>query len=97
MNRPLSAQRKGDRATLRGVFVVFHLGTLEATFYGRQGEILSRTDLAAGDPQELVDLDETIPLPRDACRVTLGVRDTDGESRGVLGNAIIGWSAAPGP
>ena len=89
VSRPLTAQLEGNKLKLRGSFGVFHLGKAEATFYSREGKILAREDLGPVDPRKLLHLDKAIPRPPDAFRVTLGVRDGEGESLGILGNVIL--------
>ena len=89
VSSPLSVSIDGKHVTLRGSFGVFHLGIVEVTFYSREGELLSRSNLMAANPEKLVDLRKTVALPEGAYRVTIGVRDADDESRGVLGDVIL--------
>ncbi len=89
ISEPLSASLEGGQVTLRGVFGVFTPGTLEAQFYNAIGQIIETRTLQAVDPREAVRLDKTIPLSVDAYRVSILVRDPDGENRGFLGNAIL--------
>jgi hypothetical protein len=89
VSEPLSAKIQGTSVTLRGVFGVFSPGTLEATFYGTLGEELSRENLQAVDPREVVRLEKSVALPAGAYRVSVLARDTDGENRGFLGNVVL--------
>lgn len=89
VSEPLSANIQGDRITLKGVFGVFSPGTLEATFYSPFGEELSHVNLQAVDPREVVHLEKSVLLPANAFRVSILVRDTDGENRGFLGNVVL--------
>jgi hypothetical protein len=75
--------------TLKGVFGVFTPGTLEATFYSVLGEELKHETLQAVDPREVVRLDKSVAVPAGAFRVSLLVRDAEGENRGFLGNIIL--------
>lgn len=89
ISEPLSGKVEGGRVTLRGVFGVFTPGILEAVFYTPQGEDLSHEVLQAVDPREIVRLEKAVPVPSDAFRVSVLLRDADGENRGFLGNLIL--------
>ncbi len=89
ISEPLSADIKGDRVTLNGVFGVFVPGTLEAAFYSKFGEELKHVELQEVDPREVVRLDKTFPLPLETYRISVLVRDAAGENRGFLGNVIL--------
>lgn len=89
ISEPLSAANEGSRITLRGVFGVFTPGTLVAQFCNAIGQIIAQPDLQSVDPREVVRLDKTLPLPADAYRVSILVRDADGENRGFLGNVVL--------
>jgi hypothetical protein len=68
---------------------VFTPGTLEATFYSAVGEELGRETLQAVDPREVVRLDKDVALPAQTYRISLCVRDPEGENQGFLGNVIL--------
>ncbi len=89
ISEPFSAKVDGSRVTLKGVFGVFNPGTAEAVFYSKLGEELAHETLQAVDPREVFRLDKSVPLPADAFRVSVLVRDADGENRGFLGDAIL--------
>jgi hypothetical protein len=89
ISAPLAHSVAGNRTRLEGVFGVFTPGTLEARFYSRRGEELSREALQQVDPREVVRLDKSVTTPTDAYRVSVLVRDGEGENRGFLGNAIL--------
>ena len=89
ISEPLSARVEGSRVNLKGVFGVFTPGTTEAVFYSGFGEELAHETLQAVDPREVFRLEQSVPLPAGAFRVSLLVRDADGENRGFLGNAIL--------
>jgi hypothetical protein len=89
ISEPLSAEEEKGRVRLRGVFGVFVPGTLDAAFYSALGEELRREVLQPVDPREVVRLDKTVALPAGAFRVSICVRDGDGENRGFLGNVIL--------
>jgi hypothetical protein len=89
ISEPLTATTEANQVTLRGVFGVFTPGTLEAQFYNAIGQVIDRQPLQGVDPREVVRLDKTLPLSADAYRVSILVRDSDGENRGFLGNVIL--------
>jgi hypothetical protein len=89
ISEPLSGKVDGGRIHLSGVFGVFTPGTLEAVFYSVMGEELGRATLLAGDPREVVRLDNWVVIPSGTFRVSVLVRDADGENRGFLGNVIL--------
>jgi hypothetical protein len=89
ISAPISGKVEGGRVTLRGVFGVFTPGIVEAVFYSGLGEELAHESLQAVDPREVVRLDKSIVVPADAYRVSVLLRDADGENRGVLGNVIL--------
>jgi hypothetical protein len=53
------------------------------------GEELGQATLQAVDPREVVRLDKSIPAPSGAFRVSVFVKDSDGENRGYLGNVVL--------
>ncbi len=85
----LTGKVEGNRVHLRGVFGVFSPGTAEAVFYSAMGEELSREVLQAVDPREVFRLEKSVPVPAGAFRVSMVVRDAEGENRGALGNLIL--------
>jgi len=60
-----------------------------ANFYSAMGEILQQEALQPVDPRQVVRLNKTIVLPQDAYRVSVFVRDPEGNNHGFLGNAIL--------
>jgi hypothetical protein len=89
ISEPLTGKVDAGKVTLRGVFGVFTPGTLQATFYSAMGEVLAEEPLEAVDPREVVRLDKSVALPAGAFRVSVLVRDAEGENRGFLGNVIL--------
>ncbi len=89
ISEPLSASVIGSSVTLRGIFGVFNPGTAEAVFYSKLGEELAHEPLQAVDPREVFRLEKSLSMPGDAFRVSVLIRDPDGENRGFLGNAIL--------
>jgi hypothetical protein len=53
------------------------------------GEELSHEILQAVDPREVARIDKSVPLPAGAFRVSVVVRDADGENSGFLGNVVL--------
>ena len=90
ISEPLSAEEDKGRIRLKGVFGVFAPGTLDAAFYSAMGEELGHQVLQAVDPREVVRLDKSLALPPGTYRVSICVRDGEGENRGFLGNVILG-------
>ena len=89
ISEPFAAKVDGGRVNLRGTFGVFTLGTLQATFYSVMGEELGHETLQAVDPREVVRLDKAVALPAQTYRISVCVRDANGENHGFLGNAIL--------
>jgi len=92
VSEPLAAQVEagGENIRLTGVFGVFTPGALMANFYGPMGEELGHATLQSVDPRQVVRVDQSLPLPKDTFRVSISVRDENGENRGFLGNVIVG-------
>lgn len=88
-SEPLAAKVDGGRVNLTGIFGVFTPGTVEATFYSVMGEELGHETLQAVDPREVVRLDKAVTLRAQTYRISVCVRDANGENRGFLGNAIL--------
>lgn len=89
ISEPFAAKVDAARVNLKGTFGVFTPGTLEATFYSAVGEELGHETLQAVDPREVVRLDKAVALPAQTFRISVCVRDANGENRGFLGNAIL--------
>ncbi len=89
VSQPLTASIEGSVARLKGVFGVFLPGELVANFYSVMGEVLSEQALQAVDPRQVVRLDKTVSLPPDTFRVSVFVRDAEGNNRGFLGNVVL--------
>jgi hypothetical protein len=89
ISEALSGKLEGGHLTLKGVFGVFTPGTVEAVFYSALGEELSREVLQAVDPRDVVRIDKSLPVPTRGFRVSVLVRDGEGEARGFLGNVIL--------
>ena len=91
VSEPLAAtvEPQRDNIRLTGVFGVFTPGTLIANFYGPMGEELGQDTLQTVDPREVVRLNRPVPLPNGTFRVSVSVRDEDGENQGFLGNVIV--------
>ncbi len=89
VSEAFSAKVEASQVILRGVFGVFTPGTAEAVFYSKVGEELGHEILQAVDPREVFRLERTVPLPRETFRISLLIRDADGENRGSLGNVVL--------
>lgn len=89
ISEPLTAEPKGERVRLRGVFGVFEPGKVEAIFYSILGEELGRVALQATDPREVVRIDKEIAAPSEAFRVAVNLKDSQDYDLGALGNVIL--------
>jgi Domain of unknown function (DUF4380) len=89
ISEPLAGRISARQIALRGVFGVFTPGTLEAVFYNVMGEELSRETLMGADPREVVRLDQSIPVPENAYRVSVRLVDAEGQNVGYLGNVVM--------
>jgi hypothetical protein len=89
ISEPLSGKQDNGRVSLKGVFGVFYVGTLEAAFYSVMGEELGHETLQAVDPREVVRLEESVLAPPGTFRVSVLVRDAAGENCGFLGNVTL--------
>lgn len=90
VSQPLTANVEGSQVSLKGVFGVFVPGELVAHFYNDDGEVLKKEPLESVDPRSVVHLDKTVALPANTYRVSVCVRDADGQNRGYLGNVVLG-------
>ncbi len=89
ISESLTAKAAGGQIQLKGVFGVFTPGTIEAVFYNNLGEELAHEILQAVDPREVVRIDKSVTLPNGTFRVSVLVRDAEGENRGFLGNVVV--------
>jgi hypothetical protein len=89
ISEPLSGKQDNGRVSLKGVFGVFYVGTLEAAFYSAMGEELGHETLEAVDPREVVRLEKSVLAPAGAFRVSVLVQDAAGENCGFLGNVTL--------
>jgi hypothetical protein len=89
VGRPLAAASTPAGIALTGEFGVFFAGQLEARFYDREGSPLGQTHVRDVTPIEIVDLQQTVPAPAGAARVSLHVVDAQGLDRGPLGETML--------
>jgi Domain of unknown function (DUF4380) len=89
VSEPLSAKPNGKSVLLKGIFGVYSPGTLEANFYDDHGVVLLQKKLLDVDPRNVVQLDQTAELPENTFRISICVRDANGQNLGFLGNAIL--------
>ena len=89
ISEPLSATVSEKSVELKAVFGVFTPGSLYATFYDQHGVILAHNKLQDADPRTAVNLSQRVDLPANTFRVSLSLQDANGESLGLLGNAIL--------
>lgn len=89
VSEPFEAIPSGRSVQLKGIFGVFSPGELELNFYDDHGVVLSQEKLADVDPRTTVKLEQSVELPSRAFRISICVRDKDGQNLGFLGNAIL--------
>jgi hypothetical protein len=89
ISQPLTGNLEGGQVSLKGVFGVFTPGTLVANFYSVMGEQLGQETLQAVDPRTVVRLEKSISAPANTFRVSVFVRDAQGENCGYLGNVVL--------
>jgi hypothetical protein len=85
----LTAKRSGEKIELTGSFGVFYPGKLKALFYDRGGNETSETELKTVQPEEMVELRESIAAPDMVKRVSVHLIDNKGMDRGPLGEVFI--------
>ncbi len=89
VHQPLHLSRQGARHRLEGRFAVFYKGQATATFYSAAGERLAALDLGSVTPGEEFILKKDVALPENAYRVSVHVRDVQGDDRGLLAELIL--------
>lgn len=74
---------------LQGTFAVFFSGRLQADFADAQGKKLKSVPLESVSVETPVKLEQTIPAPAAATKVSLRLIDTAGQDHGELGSAPV--------
>jgi Domain of unknown function (DUF4380) len=89
ISQPFSVEADGTSVVLKGTFGVFVPGELVANFYSAMGEVLGQEELQAVDPRQVVRLDKAVAMPANTFRISIYVRDSEGQNRGYLGNLVL--------
>ena len=85
----LRATQTARGVHLQGTFGVFFSGHLRSDFIDAQGKKLKSFELESASVGTTVKLEETIPAPAAATKVSLRLIDASGQDRGELGSAAI--------
>ena len=89
VTQELSAIPHADKMILTGSFSVFTGGNLTALFMNRRGLEVSRRVIKQVQPEEIVVLNDNLPLTPDITQVVLKLFGTHGEDYGVLDKVHI--------
>jgi hypothetical protein len=89
VTQKLGVAHHADQVTLTGSFSVFTGGDLTALLMNRQGVEVSRRVLKTVRPEEMVVLNETVPVTPDIAQVVLKLIDTRGADYGILDKVRI--------
>jgi hypothetical protein len=93
-DEPLTADVDLANLRLGGEFGVFFPGRLLAHVYNSRGAEIATVPLIAADPRQPVALQQEIPAPAGASRVSVHLEDDHGVDRGSLGEARVGTAHA---
>jgi len=89
VHEPLQVTGQDTERILTGRFALFYEGEVTAASYSAAGAPLATVVLGDANPLEEFVLNQKVGLPADAYRVSLRVRDKEGENRGVLAEKIL--------
>ena len=92
VGKPLTVARNGKEIRLEGQFGVFFAGTLEAHLYDRGGEERDHVSLQSVTPNDLIDLQQSVPAKDGIVRVSVHIVDQNHVDRGALGEAFVAGS-----
>jgi hypothetical protein len=92
VGKPLTVARNGKEIRLEGQFGVFFAGTLEAHLYDRGGEERDHVSLQSVTPNDLIDLQQSVPAKDGIVRVSVHFVDQNHVDRGALGEAFVAGS-----
>jgi hypothetical protein len=91
---PLIAELDSTRLRLTGAFGVFYPGRLIAHVYDSRGAEIATVPLMSVDPRQPVALQQEIPAPSGASRVSVHLEEGNGADRGALGEARVSTAHA---
>jgi hypothetical protein len=89
VGRPLVAKNSAGKLELSGSFGVFFPGALKAYFYDEGGAETGEVSLQSVQPQDQVQLSQTITTAKSVARVSVHLIDSSGLDRGSLGEVFV--------
>ena len=89
VGRPLVAKNSAGKLELSGSFGVFFPGALKAYLYDEGGAESEEVSLQSVQPQDPVQLSQTITTTKKVARVSVHLIDSSGLDRGTLGEAFV--------
>jgi hypothetical protein len=89
VGRPLVAKKSAGKLELSGSFGVFFPGALKAYLYDEAGAETGEVSLQSVQPQDLVQLSQTITTTKSVARVSIHLIDSSGLDRGPLGEVFV--------
>jgi len=88
VGQPLVAKKSAGKLELSGSFGVFFPGTLKAYLYDKRGAEAGKVSLQSVQPQDPVQLSQTITTAKSVARVSVHLIDRSGLDRGPLGEVF---------
>jgi hypothetical protein len=89
VGRPLVAKNSAGKLVLSGSFGVFFPGALKAYLYDKGGIETEEVSLQSVQPQNPVQLSQTITTTKSVARVSVHLIDSSGLDRGALGEVFV--------
>jgi hypothetical protein len=89
VGRPLVAKSSSGKLELSGSFGVFFPGVLKAYLYDEGGAETAEFSLQSVQPQDPVQLSQTITTTKSVARVSVHLIDSSGLDRGALGEVFV--------
>ncbi|MGA9720048.1 MAG: hypothetical protein WBQ79_17330 [Acidobacteriaceae bacterium] len=89
VGRSLVAKNNAGKLELSGSFGVFFPGTLKAYLYDEGGAETGEVSLQSVQPQDPVQLSQTITTAKNVARVSVHLIDSSGLDRGALGEVLV--------
>ena len=89
VGRPLFAKKSAGKLELSGTFGVFFPGALKAYLYDGSGAETGEVSLQSVQPQDPVQLAQTITTTKNVARVSIHLIDSSGLDRGALGEVFV--------
>src|SRR6202012_3891475 len=89
VGQPLAVKNSAGKLELSGSFGVFFPGALKAYLYDEGGAETGEVSLQSVQPQDPVQLSQTITATRGVARVSVHLIDSSGLDRGALGEVFV--------